>query len=321
MGTKFKGLKVDLQKALSLYDLNPIKIKAIKDGIINSSFLVVSADGSMYVFRVYQKGNRTDAEIQNELKLMKNFESNDIPVAPVFKNKFGSYLTKFRDSEGEVWRAILMQFVKGSHLKPSQLNLISEFAKYQAKMHVVASTLKQVKGDFFEKKMIDWLEKERRQALRRIRNSKVHKEYAKISSEIIIEAKNKKKEISLLSSGEVHLDYDSNNLIVTNKHIKAILDFDDISKQPFVLDTANSLWWWLFFNPNKSHKKIIDSYFKSYSRYRSLNKAEKGFLPLFIRMRNATLAALLFVNIRGKADSKSLNKALQIDRLFQQIKI
>ena len=321
MGTKFKGSKADLRKALSLYDLVPKKIKAIKDGIINSSFLVVCADGSVYVLRIYQKGNRTDAEIQNELKLMKNFELNDIPVAPIFKNKLGDYLTKFNDSKGKVWRAILMRFIKGNHLKSSQLDLIPEFAKYQAKMHVVVGSLRKEKNDFFEKKMIDWLEKERKQALKRIKNIQLYREYAKISSEIIIEARHKKKEISLLPSGEVHLDYDSNNLIVTNKHIKAILDFDDISPQPFILDTANSLWWWLFFNSKRSHSKIIDSYFKSYFHYRSLSKAEKGFFTLFIRMRNATLAALLFVNMRSKIDSKSFKKALQIDKLFKQIEI
>lgn len=320
MKTKFKGSKIDLQKALVQFGLKAQKVKVIKKGVVNSSFLILISNGKKYVLRVYQKDHRTDAQIQNELKIMKDFSLNNIPTVRVLKNKSGVYLTKFFDAKGEVWRAILMKYVQGKHLKPSQINLIPEFAKYQAKMHVVASGFKKTKSNF-SRKMVSWLENESKQALRNIQNVKLRREYALISSEILAEAKERIKEINALPSGEVHLDYDSDNLIVSKKRIKAILDFDDASTQPFVLDTANSLWWWLFFNPVKMHAKILDVYFKSYTKYRLLSKKERDFLPFFIRMRNITLAATLFVNMKEKRNLKSFRKALKADKLFKEMKL
>ncbi len=320
MQIKFKGSKTDLQKALDQFGLKAQKIKVIKKGVVNSSFLILISNGKKYVLRVYQKGHRTDAQIQNELKIMKDFSLNNIPIVRVLKNKSGGYLTKFFDAKGEVWRAILMKYVKGKHLEASQINLIPVFAKYQAKMHVVASGFRKTKNNFFGK-TVSWLENESKQALRNIENAKLRRIYALISSDILAEAKERIKEINALPSGEVHLDYDSDNLIVSKKRIKAILDFDDASSQPFVLDTANSLWWWLFLNSVNMHATILDAYLKSYTKYRVLSKKERDLLLFFIRMRNVTLAATLFVNMKEKRDLKSFGKALKADKLFKEIKL
>lgn len=320
MKTKFKGTKADLQIALDQYGLKAKKVKVIKNGVVNSSFLISCSNGKTYVFRAYQRGNRTDAQIQNELKIMRSFSLNHIPIVKVFKNKSREYLTRFIDSKGEIWRAILMKHVKGKHLEPSQINLIPLFANYQAKMHIVASRFKKTKNNFTEK-MVSWLEKERQQALKNINDAKLRREFALMSSEILSEAKSRIKEINRLPSGEAHLDYDSDNILVTKKEIKAILDFDDTSSQPFVLDIANSLWWWLFFNPFKVHTRILNAYFISYNKYRLLSKKEKDLLSFFIRMRNVTLAATLFVNMKGKRDLKSFEKALRADRLFKELTI
>ena len=251
---------------------------------------------------------------------MRKFGLNHVPVVKVLKNQSGSYLTKFSNFSEKAWRVILMEYVKGEHLKSSQINLIPTFAKYQAKMHIVADSFERTKNNFLGK-MVSWLENESKEALRNIDEAKLRREYASISAEILSEAKRRIKEINALPFGMVHLDYDSDNLIVSQKQIKAILDFDDISSQPFILDTANSLWWWLFFNPLKIHTKIISLYFKTYNKYRLLSKREKDFLPFFIRMRNITLAAALFVNVKEKRNLHLLRKALKADKLFKEIDI
>jgi len=63
--------------------------------------------------------------------------------------------------------------------------------------------------------------------------------------------KNNADEISCLPLGLVHLDYDSDNILIKGNKIAAILDFDDLSSQPFIADLGNSLWWWLFTSNNK----------------------------------------------------------------------
>ena len=319
MGLRYKGSKSDLSRIISLYGLKVSSVKLIKDGIINTSFVVFTNDGRKFVLRVYQDDNRRDAEINTELAVMEKLRDNGVPIPEVFKNLKGKVLNKFVDLKGNKWRAILMEFVDGHHLEASQYKLVPEFAKYQAKMHKLMSKFKSHKQRSSFERMVEWLESESKKAISKIEDNRLREEYKKISSEIIAKAKVFKKAINTLPSGLVHLDYDSNNVIVSDNHIKAILDFDDISKQPFVLDCANSLWWWLFFNPASKHDVLLSSYLKNYLTIKKLNVAERKYFPLFLRMRNATLGALLFVNL--KTDLKSFKKALMLDSSFKQIKL
>lgn len=120
-------------------------------------------------------------------------------------------------------------------------------------------------------------------------------------------------DILALPCGDVHLDYDSDNIIVENDKIKAILDFDDISNQPFILDTANSIWWWLFKNKKEDYEKILSNYFESYQKIRNITEKEYKFLNLFLRMRNLTLICLLYVNISREINYAEVEKGLILD--------
>jgi Ser/Thr protein kinase RdoA (MazF antagonist) len=101
--------------------------------------------------------------------------------------------------------------------------------------------------------------------------------------------------------------------------VKAILDFDDISSQPFILDTANSLLWWLFKNERKNHKAILSNYFKNYNKMRKILDEEYEFLSLFLRMRNLTLMCLLYVNISEEVKYEKVNQGIVLDPLLKQI--
>jgi Ser/Thr protein kinase RdoA (MazF antagonist) len=322
MDKKFLGSKLDIKKVLALYGLKPKIVKSIKDGMINSSFFVLDQNDKQYVLRVYQRGIHKDKEILNELQTMIKFRQGGVPIPLVLENVKNQILTKFIDSGKSSWQVILMEFIKGHHLKSNEYQLICEFAEFQSRMHKLGKQTKpksKLKLSF--KKMTDWLKNEEGKAVEKISDKVLKLKFKKIVKDILAETKEKEKEILSLPAGYVHLDYDSNNIIVSGKHIDGILDFDDLSYQPLVLDSAFSLWWWLFFNPLSIHGKILQQYNQGYTKYLKRSSVEKRLLPLFIRMRNATLAALLFINIPKYQDVKSFKKALELDPVFKSLKL
>lgn len=322
MHKRFQGSKSDIEKVLVLYGLKSKAIKPIKDGIINSSFFVLGQNNKQYVLRVYQRGMRTDRAILNELQITEKFRQAGVPIPQTLKNLKSQILTKFADSKHNYWSVIAMEFVDGRHLKSNDNSLVSEFAVYQSKMHKLGDQIKtkpNLKSSF--NKMVVWLKNEKNKALlKKLTDNSLKREYEEIIQDILLEIKQREKEILSLPAGLVHLDYDSNNIIVSGGHIRGILDFDDISYQPLVLDSAFSLWWWLFFNPVSVHAQILRQYRQGYTKHREWSTIESQLLPLFIRMRNATLAALLFINLPKHPDLKSFKKAIKLDPIFKTLR-
>ncbi len=321
MSKRFQGSKSDIEKALALYGLKSKTIKPINDGIINSSFFVLGQDNKEYVLRVYQQGMRTDRAILSELQITAKFRQAGIPIPQTLKNLKGQILTKFTDSRHNYWRAIMMEFVRGRHLKSNDYSLILEFAALQSKMHKLGKQIKpqpNLKLSF--NKMVVWLKNEKKEALKKITDNSLKREYDEMVQDILLEIKQREKEILSLPVGLVHLDYDSNNIIVSDRHIRGILDFDDISYQPLALDSAFSLWWWLFFNPIPVHAQILRQYRQGYTKHREWSTNESQLLPLFIRIRNATLPALLFINLPKRPDLKSFKKAIKLDLIFKNLR-
>ncbi|MEK7172480.1 MAG: phosphotransferase [Patescibacteria group bacterium] len=297
---KFNGSQEELSKIFDLYKLNVLDVQCFKDGIINTSYCLKIGDGSKLVLRVYQNGGKSNDAIEKELNFMDEMRNSGVPIPPVMANIFDKKLTIFKDSIGREWRAIIMAFAQGRHLEPTDFAIIPELAMYQAKMHLVSSGLNKNSESPNFKAMVDWLDKEfnetKSKGLAKEIFSKIEEIYNGLKQDIELNFD----EILALPCGDVHLDYDSDNVIVDNGKIKAILDFDDISKQPFILDTANSIWWWLLKNKKENYEKILNSYFESYRKIRDITEKEYKFLSLFLRMRNLTLMCLLYANIPEK---------------------
>ncbi|MDO8524119.1 MAG: phosphotransferase [bacterium] len=310
---KFDGSKEELVEVFDLYKLSVLDVQCFKGGIINTSFCLKIEDGSKLVLRVYQNGDKSNDAIENELNFMEEMRISGVPVPLVIANIFDKKLTVFKDSAGMEWRAIIMTFAEGRHLESNDFEIIPEFATYQAKMHLVSSGLnKNLERSNF-KTMVDWMDKEFNEIKAKELTKEIFGKVEEIHSDLKRNIELNFDGILALPCGDVHLDYDSDNIIVDNGKIKAILDFDDISNQPFVLDTANSIWWWLFKNKKEDYEKILSNYFESYQKIRNIIEEEYKFLNLFLRMRNLTLICLLYVNISEEINYAEVEKGLILD--------
>jgi len=316
---RFNGSNEELSKIFDLYKLKVLGVHPLDDGIINTSYRLDVGNGSKLVLRIYQNGNKTNDSIDKELDFMDRMRDAGIPIPKVLNNNLSEKLTIFKDLSQQEWQAIVMEFAEGRHLKPDDFDIISEFAAYQAKMHLASAKLdkKSDKPDF--KAMVDWMDKEFNEAKTKSISKEVSGKVKAIYNELKQNIELNYKEILALPYGNVHLDYDSDNVILNNGKIKAILDFDDMSCQPFILDTANSLWWWLFKNESKNHKTILSAYFKSYNKIREIADEEYEFFSLFLRMRNLTLMCLLYINIPEEVRYEKVNQGIVLDPLLKQV--
>ncbi|MDP3882484.1 MAG: phosphotransferase [Candidatus Staskawiczbacteria bacterium] len=317
---RFNGFKNELSQIFNFYELKVLDAQRLEDGMINSSYKLITEGGLKFVLRVYKNGVKTNKDIQKELLFMGEMENHGIPVPVIIDNIYGTKLSVFNDVSGAEWRAIVMTFVEGRHLKSNDFDIIPEFAIYQAKMHLASDKLEKDFDAPNFKAMIDWMDKEFEETKSKKITEEVLSKIENIYNELKQDIDLSYKDIVELPYGDVHLDYDSDNLIVNDKKIKAILDFDDISCQPFILDIANSLLWWLFKNKQEDYKKILQSYFKNYRKTREISEKELKFLNLFLRMRNLTLMCLLYVNTPEEVRYEKVNQGINLDPLLTEVK-
>lgn len=319
MKERFNGTEELTTKALKEgYGIVTKDFFKIKDGIINTSFRIIGEDDQKYVFRVYKQNNKTLEEISFELGFMDLLRKNSVPTPRIFANLKNEEINTFCDEEENEWRSMLMEFADGRHLEETDYDIIPEFAKYHAMMHKVSLEHETFKSNEESiANVLNWMNDEAEHAIPMIENDKVRKVFTQIIADINNEFNSQKDRIFALPSGHTHLDYDSNNVIVKDGHIKSIIDFDDMQIQPYALDSAYSLWWWTFNNPQDQMDNIVADYLASYNQERQLSDEELKMMQLFLRARNATLAPLLFINNADEIDENEFFKALKFDEFLR----
>lgn len=293
------------------------KIKRFSSGIINETYLVTFFDKSEIVVRIYNK-ERKAKEVAREIAIMEQLRKKGISIPEIYMIKNKKYLY-FKDIDRKNRIAVCMEFIDGDELQPNDHNLIQSCAITQSKMHSIltkkdAPSKERQRGILKIKK---WMDKE---VMLAINNKNIKKE---IKSQILEKYKSllcdwkiNQKSLLEIPFGIVHLDYDSSNILIKDNNISGIIDFDDVTDSPLLIDLGFSVWWWLFFNFEKSDLKVGTEYIKSYSKNRKLTGKEKDLLSFIIRVRNMILLCLLFINNSPKIQNNKIKKALILDTIL-----
>lgn len=318
MGKKFTATRSKLRQILSLFNVDLQTSAKIKDGMINSSYFITDHSAKKYVLRIYQQDNRSDREIAHELKTTELFRQANIPIPVVYTDQNHHNVVRFED-KGQTWRVVLMEKAEGKHLVVGDRKVLPQFAQYHAKMHLVSQ--KQVEPlstlSTTLKFLQNWLDEEAQTAKSILKEAELWNSYEAILKDVQAYFSAHQTDFQQLPAGDCHLDYDSNNVLVEGGKITAILDFDDIACAPFILDCGNSLWWWLYFSEPKEYQDILQTYLRAYESIRGTSAAERHCLTFFIRLRNATLAPLLFVNDAKQVNKRAFRKAIAFDQVMQ----
>lgn len=303
-------------RLLNFYDLIPVDFKEIKTGVENTSIFLKTNKGK-FVLRVYRRNNKTMGEIAQEVEFMNFLRNQGIPTPQIMLNLKGKLISQIKINK-VAWNFILMEFVDGKHLISDQHSIIAEVSKYQALIHKAAGKFKKVEKSKNLKDRINEFTVQNKKAEKFLKNNYLWPDIRKIIIQTAQDAKRNFDEINSLPSGLVHLDYDSDNILTKRNKVMAILDFDDLSCQPFIMDLGNSLWWWLFTNKNNDLKLLYKKYLGGYQKYRRLSKKELLFLLLFIKMRNISIA-IFDINHDEKKSLKEWKKVLDFDEAVNNL--
>lgn len=316
-GLKYDGSIIETRNILKVnYQLDSEKIQRIKDGIVNTSFIVSSTKKKL-VFRVYQLNNKTLKDIEHELILSKMLSDNGLPVPKIQQDTKGNKIVKFK-LNNQIWYGVMFEYLSGRHLESTDTTLINEVAELHARLHILLQDDGLKKSDHFRANLVDLINSEFSLAHRKLKVRKAKDVLSRLNNirlSVIFELKRNATSINDLPRGNCHLDYDSSNILTNGNKISGIIDFDDMAVAPFIADIAFSLWWWLFFND--FDENIFKLYLKSYGKVRLINKKELSYLCLFLRARNIFLALILFVN-QKKIETSNIEKSIAFDNSIKK---
>ncbi len=243
-----------LRRMLALYKLSPNRIRRAAGGIENETFVVEGSD-QQYVLRVYRQYKKTPDEIYQELDFMHFLAANGLAVPEVIKNTKGRFLTEVT-IDGVRWQGILMNLMPGVHPESFTPRLLGDMASMQASLHLLGR-------EYAETSL------QLRNMLRRAAAGPAKRLALSLGDLARAGVR------SLLPKGYSHFDFTPNNLLVKQRRISAILDFDDMTYGPL----ANCLAVTLNRLPQGLQTPAnLECYLNAYEAVRPLGRFERFYL-------------------------------------------
>lgn len=217
----------DITTILTKYNLIPLHYEGIKDGILNTNYLIFTAKGK-FVLRVLE-GHRSYEAEKEELDFL--LELNDIiPCSLPCSTKDGKVLIEYNGK-----MMTLFYFIEGEKLTEINEHFLSQIGILLGKMHL-----------FSKNKILN-------------RKTRIDEKYyfSKIDMTKVPIAEDEKKNLlslykkvsmidfSSLPCGVIHNDIFPDNILIKDGFISGIIDFNDSSYAPFIFDLGIVINYWI----------------------------------------------------------------------------
>ncbi|MCF2672677.1 homoserine kinase [Fusobacterium varium] len=279
----------DITTILTKYNLIPLHYEGIKDGILNTNYLIFTAKGK-FVLRVLE-GHRSYEAEKEELDFL--LELNDIiPCSLPCSTKDGKILIEYNGK-----MMTLFYFIEGEKLTEINEHFLSQIGILLGKMHL-----------FSKNKILN-------------RKTRIDEKYyfSKIDMTKVPIAEDEKKNLlslykkvsmidfSSLPCGVIHNDIFPDNILIKDGFISGIIDFNDSSYAPFIFDLGIVINYWIRiknFSP-ETEKKYIEVFLTSYESIRKLSTIEKSLLDMGI-LKMALAFIFLRINKFSVEDNQNI---------------
>ncbi|MCI6033985.1 homoserine kinase [Fusobacterium varium] len=279
----------DITTILTKYNLIPLHYEGIKDGILNTNYLIFTAKGK-FVLRVLE-GHRSYEAEKEELDFL--LELNDIiPCSLPCSTKDGKVLIEYNGK-----MMTLFYFIEGEKLTEINEHFLSQIGILLGKMHL-----------FSKNKILN-------------RKTRIDEKYyfSKIDMTKVPIAEDEKKNLlslykkvsmidfSSLPCGVIHNDIFPDNILIKDGFISGIIDFNDSSYAPFIFDLGIVINYWIRiknFSP-ETEKKYIEVFLTSYESIRKLSTIEKSLLDMGI-LKMALAFIFLRINKFSVEDNQNI---------------
>lgn len=279
----------DITTILAKYNLIPLHYEGIKDGILNTNYLIFTSEGK-FVLRVLE-GHRSYEAEKEELDFL--LELNTIiPCSVPCSTIDGEVLIKYN---GRMMS--LFYFIEGEKLTEINENFLTQIGRLLGKMHLFSKNKilnRKTRIDekyYFSKinmKQIPITEEEKKTLLSL---------YEKISMT----------DFSSLPCGIIHNDIFPDNIFVKDGVVSGIIDFNDSTYAPFIFDLGIVINYWIRINnfPLEIEKKYVDVFLDSYESVRKLSPEEKSLLDMGI-LKMALAFIFLRINKFSVEDNQNI---------------
>ena len=279
----------DITTILANYNLIPLHYEGIKDGILNTNYLIFTTKGK-FVLRVLE-GHRSYEAEKEELDFL--LELNTIiPCSVPYSTTDGRVLIKYN---GKMMS--LFYFIEGEKLAEINENFLSQVGKLLGKMHL-----------FSKNKILN-------------RKTRIDEKYyfSKINMKLVPITEEEKKillslykkvamiDFSSLPCGVIHNDIFPDNILIKNGIISGVIDFNDSSYAPFIFDLGIVINYWIRINnfSPEIEKKYIEIFLNSYESIRKLSSMEKSLLDMGI-LKMALTFIFLRINKFSVEDNQNI---------------
>lgn len=256
----------DITTILAKYNLIPLHYEGIKDGILNTNYLISTVKGK-FVLRVLE-GHRSYEAEKEELDFLLELKKI-IPCSVPCNTKDGEVLIKYN---GRMMS--LFYFIEGEKLTEINENFLTQIGNLLGKMHL-----------FSKNKVLN----RKTRIDEKYYFSKVNMEQIPITEEekktlLFLYEKISMTNFSSLPCGVIHNDIFPDNIFVKDGVISGIIDFNDSTYAPFIFDIGIVINYWIRINkfPLEIEKKYIDVFLNSYESVRKLSLEEKSLLDMGI---------------------------------------
>lgn len=256
----------DITTILAKYNLIPLHYKGIKDGILNTNYLVFTSKGK-FVLRVLE-GHRSYEAEKEELDFL--LELNTIiPCSVPCSTVDGEVLIKYN---GRMMS--LFYFIEGEKLTEINENFLTQIGRLLGKMHL-----------FSKNKVLN----RKTRIDEKYYFSKINMEQVPITEEerknlLSLYEKISMIDFSSLPCGVIHNDIFPDNIFVKDGVVSGIIDFNDSTFAPFIFDLGIVINYWIRINnfPPEIEKRYVEIFLNSYESVRKLTPEEKSLLDMGI---------------------------------------
>ncbi len=285
-------------KYLSLGNFKSIKL--IKGGLVNHNFILKTNKGE-FIIRILGQKITTNKKrrLNDEFELMEFLEKKKFPYStplPI-KNSNGKRLHKINNKNFWIYKKLLG---KSKSTMPN-LEQSKEIAKALSTYHKFLKGFKVRKNGYQE--YLKWV-------LKIINKINLKSPKNKIDK-LALKEKNFFKEIVL---GEIkrnysknlmvlHGDFDASNVLFKKNKVLAIIDFDDLSYVPRILDIAVALRDACTVK-NKLDENKTKIFLKEYEKINRLSKEEKRLIPNIILAENASFFAWAYSEMKKEKENR-----------------
>jgi Ser/Thr protein kinase RdoA (MazF antagonist) len=246
----------------------------IKSGI-NDTYLVKHEDDK-YIFRVYSFNWRTEAVINEEIKLLNLIHNNNIAVSYAIKDKNGIYVQTFNAPEGLRY-AVLFSYAQGQKLHLTAEDTHYEIGVLMARMHKITANQSLNRVTYTSKILLD----DSLTQLSKFISTDCEEMAFMQRAQQYLHSVLDNEAIAKMRKGIVHLDIWFDNLNITEENKITLFDFDFCGNGWLALDIAYYIMQ--LHNIERydavNYQPKVDSFMKGYESIIPISKQEKELLP------------------------------------------